>query len=430
MRRSSTTWKRWSFLALVSLALVSAAVPGVAQDSDTDASSATATPQFGGPGSVQGQLDDDAKRRGSLAGDLAPKGYFAWKDRLAENYGLSFSLDYTTALMGANNTIADENFFASGAARFFGAWSPFGRESGNTGTFVWKVEHRHGYTNVPASGTASQIGYVGLIMPVLSDIESRMTNLYWKQNVAKGRVELVAGFLDVTDWVDLYALASPWVGFFNFGLATGSAAIPVPDDSTIGAYVNAMLTDNFYVIGGLSDSNANSTDPFNGFDTFFNNNEYFTSLELGWTSSQERFYLDNTHLTYWHVDERVNADVPSGWGLNFSTARAVGVKWTPYLRAGYTEDGGSLVQKSISAGVGYHLEDDISLFGAGVNWNEPNETTFGSGLDDQFSTEVFCRIQVAKRLQVTPMLEWVINPALNPTADQSWVYGIRARLYL
>ena len=28
----------------------------------------------------------------------------------------------------------------------------------------------------------------------------------------------------------------------------------------------------------------------------------FTSVELGWTTSKDRFYADNVHLTLWHVD--------------------------------------------------------------------------------------------------------------------------------
>ncbi len=423
-------WQRTGRLIFVALMLVLSAQPGMAQETQTvEADSSSATPQFGGPNSVPGQLADDAKVRGSLAGDLKLRGYFAWKDRVSDKYGISFTLDYTAGLLAATNTLNADDTFSSGAVRFFGTWALVGRESGNTGTFVWKVENRHKYTDIPVSGTASEVGYVGLLLPILSDIKWRLTNLYWKQNLNEGRLEIIAGFIDVTDWVDLYALAAPWNGFFNFALATGSATIPVPDDGGIGAYVNAMITDHLYVIGGLADANANSTDPFNSFDTFFKDNEYFTSIELGWVTSPARFYFDNTHLTFWHVDARESAGTSSGWGANFSYAHAVGVKWTPYFRGGYAKDGGSLLQKSLSAGIGYHLSDEISLFGLGFNWNEPNEDTFGPGLDDQFSTELFWRLQVAQKIQVTPAVEWIINPALNPEADESFVVGLRARVY-
>jgi carbohydrate-selective porin OprB len=40
------------------------------------------------------------------------------------------------------------------------------------------------------------------------------------------------------------------------------------------------------------------------------------------------------------------------------------------------------------------------------------------------------RLQVMKNLQVTPDIQYIRNPALNPKADDSWVFGLRARLVL
>ena len=98
------------------------------------------------------------------------------------------------------------------------------------------------------------------------------------------------------------------------------------------------------------------------------------------------------------------------------------------MRAGYAKDGGSLLQKTFSTGIGYHFKDDISLLGLGFNWGQPNEGTFGPGLDDQTSLELFTRLQVLQNLQVTPDIQYIRNPAHNPEADQSWVFGLRARL--
>jgi porin len=265
-------------------------------------------------------------------------------------------------------------------------------------------------------------------LPILSNQGTRLTNLYWKQNLKQGRVEIIAGMIDTTDWVDLYALASPWTSFSNFALATGGASIPVPDDAALGVYVNAMLTDNLYVIGGFADSNANSSDPFNGFDTFFNKHEFFKTAEFGWTTSQDRFYFDNTHLTVWHADERVEAGVSSGWGAAFSFEHGFDDKWVPFVRAGYANDGGTLLQKTLSAGLGFHFKDDVSLLGLGFNWGQPNENTFGPGLRDQSSVELFARLQVMRNLQITPPPMRLRNPARNPDADHSWVFGLRARV--
>lgn len=68
---------------------------------------------------------------------------------------------------------------------------------------------------------------------------------------------------------------------------------------------------------------------------------------------------------------------------NFTYTRFLNGKWLPFLRAGYADDGGSLLEASVSAGFGYHRGKD--LLGVGVNWGRPNESTFSPGLDDQLT---------------------------------------------
>ena len=102
----------------------------------------------------------------------------------------------------------------------------------------------------------------------------------------------------------------------------------------------------------------------------------------------------------------------------------------PYLRAGISSKGGGwLLQKSVSAGLGYHLKDGVSLFGLGLNWSQPSEDSYGPGLENQFSTELFCRFKLLQNLELTPNMQWIINPALNTMADQSLVLGLRGRVF-
>ena len=385
--------------------------------------------QFGGAGSVPGQLEEDRRLINSLTGVKVPQSYTEWKKSLREKKGLDFTVDYNATAIKATNTLNEEDTFSGGVIRFFGQWDLVGRESGNTGSLIWKIENRHGYSDIPPSGTKNEIGYVGLISPTFSDIGTRLTNLYWKQNLKQGDIEIVAGFLDTTDWVDVYALAPPWTCFTNFAFATGSATIAPPDEAALGAYLNAMLSDDIYLMAGLADSNSDSTDPFNGFDTFFNDHEFFTTIELGLVTSRDRFYLDNTHITLWHADEREEAGVNSGWGASFSYSHSFDEKWMPFLRGGYADEGGTLLQKSLSTGLGYHWGKNNSLLGFGLNWGQPNEDTFGPGLDDQFTVELFSRLQVTQSFQLTPDIQYIKNPALNPKEDQSWVFGLRGRVY-
>lgn len=379
-------------------------------------------PSFGGPDAVENQLRNDAAiDRPSLF-----ERWFDWKAELTKKRGLSLSIDYSAVYLGASESPGEDRS-SGGMVRFFGAWELVGRNTKNSGSFVWKVEHRHAYTDVAPSGFGFNLDYVGLIEPPFSDQGLRWTNFYWRQRFNQGKVTLLAGFLDATDYVDVYALASPWTGFLNFAFSTGSQTIPIPNDAALGVAAGAMLTDNLFLIGGLVDSNADPTEFWQGFDTFFNDNEFFKTIEIGWTTAQDRIYLDNVHLTLWHADERVEAATPSGWGANLSWTKYLGGKWLPFVRAGYADDGGSLMQKSVSVGFGYQKNPGKNLLGIGLNWGEPNEDTWQPGLPDQYTAEVFYRWQVSKAFALTPAVEYLKNPALNPDTDSIWVFGLRLR---
>jgi len=398
-------------------AWVAGSSPVGAQQSNTSQG-----PRFGGPDAVENLLRNDA----AVDRPTIFERWFAWKTELAEKNGFSFSVDYSAVGLGADSSPGDDRT-AGGMVRFFGAWELVARGTPNNGSFVWKVEHRNAYTAVAPGGFGFELGYVGLFEPPFSDQGLRFTNLYWRQRLGGGKITLLGGFLDATDYVDVYALASPWTGFLNFAFSTGTTTLAVPNDAALGVAAGAMLTMNLFLIGSVSDLNADPTDPSETVSSFFSDNEYFKSVEIGWTTSQDRIYLDNVHLTLWHADERVEAAQPSGWGANFSWTTYLDGKWLPFVRAGYARDGGSLMQKSASIGFGYQRHPGKNLLVLGLNWGEPNEDTWGSELRDQYTAEVFYRWQVSKAIAVTPDLQYLKNPALDPDTDSIWVFGLRLR---
>lgn len=116
-------------------------------------------------------------------------------------------------------------------------------------------------------------------------------------------------------------------------------------------------------------------------------------------------------------------------GVAFSYITRVDEKWLPFVRGGYADDGGSFLQKSLGVGFLYQ-PDERGELGIGLNWGEPNETTFVPGLDDQYTMEVFYHLQLTQQFALTPSVEYIKNPALNPDDDKIWVLGLRARLAL
>ena len=151
---------------------------------------------------------------------------------------------------------------------------------------------------------------------------------------------------------------------------------------------------------------------------------------MGWVKSKERHFFDNIHLTYWHSDgSEVTVSLP-GWGIAFSGTWFFNDKIMPFLRGGFAEDGGTLLQKSVTAGIGWYQKKGGSLLGFAAGWGEINETTWLEGLDDQITMELFYRMQISSHLAITPDVQYIINPGLNPDASSIFIWGIRGRLSL
>ena len=407
-------------LTLLCLCLVlGAAFPLAIASADESRSGYEHDENFGGPSSTESQLEEDDQAGGTvfrfewLEETLAP--YYGFKKRLHHDYGLSFGADYTAVLQKASHSPGTDEA-TGGIFRVFGTWQAIGRESGNTGTLTFKVENRHNLgTQTAPQDLGFGIGYAGITAAGFSDYRNDgwgLTNLFWQQRFAEGRFSAVLGLVDVTDYVDIYGMISPWLHFTNLAFST-NPTIAAPNQG-IGVAIGSKVTDRIYLIAGAADANGDPVDPVGSVDTFFDDSEYFKHLEIGYTSGRDRLYLDNLHLTIWHADERTDAGVPDGWGIAMSYAWFFDDRWMPFVRAGYAKDGGALYEGSVSGGLGYYIANRRDLLGIGLNWSRPSDTAVAPGLDDQYTVEMFYRIQLSQSLAITPDIQLIVDPALNP----------------
>ena len=165
-----------------------------------------------------------------------------------------------------------------------------------------------------------------------------------------------------------------------------------------------------------------------GFETFFGDFHTFKTAEIGITGGGKRFLFDNAHIAVWQTDESDDSGVQSGWGVNASVSHVVDEHWLPFLRAAWAHEGGGLFSRSVSGGFGYQNKPGGNLLGVGLNWGRPNSATFGVDLDDQLISEVYYTIQLTENLKITPNLQIVVNPALNPDKNAVALFGLRARV--
>jgi hypothetical protein len=219
-------------VVLLYVGLMLCALPFGVRSQDSDGGG------FATPDSVGGTLATAEKRQG----EGALERYLAWKEQFAGRTGLSFGFDDQLLSMNTDSDSSPSNA-AGNVFRFYGAWTATGRGTANSGALVFKVENRSAIGNrISPQALGPSLGYAGLFTTTFSDAGWILTNLYWRQSLRNGRVSFVIGQVDVTDYVDVNDLASPWTAFGN--LAFEIPTIPAPDQG-LGAAMQWRMNDHW-----------------------------------------------------------------------------------------------------------------------------------------------------------------------------------------
>ena len=85
-----------------------------------------------------------------------------------------------------------------------------------------------------------------------------------------------------------------------------------------------------------------------------------------------------------------------------------------------------IAERSVTIGGIYYFANRSDLLGVAYNDSE----LAAPGLDDQSTLEAFYRIQIAQNFAITPSIQILSDPALNPDEDEITVISLRLRLTL
>lgn len=375
-------------------------------------------PGLGGPSSVRADLTDgdgltDPEFRSRFLQANLPA-WFAFKGSLRENANIDFKIDYLSLGQWSNADVG-QGHAAGGIARIYGTWQAF-----ETGGLTAKLEHRTAYTTVAPQFFGFDSGAQSITGTAFNDIQLALTNLFWTQRAENRVWTLQIGQIDVTDFVDVYGLVSPYTAFQNLAFNTNPTInAPNPGLAVAGG---VRLHENIYAIASIADANGNPAEP--NFDVF-KTGETFKSFEIGYMSSQDRIYFDNIHLTFWQSDGADDGSRKDDWGVAGSASWFFDNRWMPFLRAGFSQGEAALYKATVSAGLGLYTRQ-TDLVGIGLNWSDPGDAFD----DDQYTAEVFYRLTLSPNLAITPSVQLIANPALNPEKDSLAIFGLRGRIAL
>lgn len=367
-----------------------------------------------GPSSAEADLEPgdgltDPQFRSDFPRAALP-GWFAWKDRLAES-GFRFNIDYLSLGQSSSSSLGAGEA-AGGIARFYGTWQATDR-----GSLTFKLEHRHRYGAVAPQFLGLDGGAVSITGTAFNDSGALLTNLFWTQRSGDGRWTVQVGQIDVTDFLDVYGLVSPYTAFQNLAFNT-SPTINAPN-AGVGIAAGVKLSERFYMVGSVADANADPSAP--DLDVF-RDGDLFKSLEIGYTSGLDRIYFDNVHLTLWHADAATDGSRAEDYGAAFSAAWFLDNQWMPFLRAGWSKGTAALHDRSVSVGLGYYGRN-TDLAGLGLNW-----ATARGVPGEQVTMEAFYRFSISPGLQITPSVQVISNPLASPGQGEIVIFGLRGRV--
>jgi porin len=380
---------------------------------------------FSGPSSVEALLEEADKVKKPVfrfpAFDKTFEPWFNRKRKLKENYGIELGISYSSLYQIADNTPDHGDDKASGGIfRFMLRWNLIQKDSGDTGNLTISFDHRHAYTD-SAPGDFGFAGNYGISGTLFNDGRFMLGDLNWKQTFGSRKTGLIIGRYDPNDYFDVLGYANPWTSFQNIHILLNTS-IALPDRSTgigIGHYINKQ----WYIHAAANDVNGVGTEADFNFDL----DELYTTAEISWSPSKDQRYFQNVHLTVWHADEKEDGGSEESKGMTIGANWTWNETWMLFAKLGWSEGSAPFYNESYTVGMIRYLTTRSDKLGLAINWGEPPDD---NGLNDQWTLEFFYRLQFSQNLAITPSLQYIIDPALNPNEDSLTIFGLRLRLTL
>jgi len=353
--------------------------------------------------------------------------WYDLKARLATNYGVRFGIAWTPLYQVATDSLSGDNQAAGGIFEILGQWTLFDRKGDHPGTIGLRVENRHTLgTSIPPQSLFANLGAATPTALGFGEVDFSLAELYYEQEIIKNRFAIRLGKVLPFGIYDFFYFKNPKTDYLNANFAM-NPTIAWPSFG-LGAAAEARPWEQIYVLAGIHDANGAPTHA--GFDTFFEDREYFVTGEVGWdpgymVDGQINPMAPDVHAAFWHTDARKAAGRPEGWGASLTGQKAFG-RVVPFARYGYSEGGAAMLEHLAMVGVNwlqaFNYRQDV--VGLAVSYGRPS----GNGLRDQYTTELYYRTQLTRRLAITPSVQLIANPSANPDQDLLAVFGIRARL--
>jgi porin len=307
----------------------------------------------------------------------------------------------------------------------FGQWYISEDPKRDLGTMGFSFEERDNITDHSAREFSTEVGSNFNTHGLNTNERSRtaLRQLWWRKKYVEDKIVLTIGKIHHASYYNRNAFAgNPRMSFLSNPFSRNTNRL-IPQDG-LGANVIVKPNDNYYLSVGFGDADAKHTT--SGFNTI-GHGHLFTAAEFGLTPTIEGAGRGNYRFTFWNTnqgEEEAGDDDNDGSGFALSFDQEVNETVGLFGRYGYTEPQVTDIKNFVSGG--FVLRDpwgiEGDLFGIGLSWDQPSD-----GKDDEYSMEIFHRMQFTSRVQITPSIQVIFDPSDSDKSDPVAVFGIRFR---
>jgi porin len=272
---------------------------------------------------------------------------------------------------------------------------------------------------------------------------------YYQHAFADGRVKFLAGIVDYTLE---FAVANYSFAFINSSFWTPSTITQIPysfwPNTGLGARILAKPSDDTYLLAGVYDAKPTDFDRVRAVDLELSARDGAYSItELGFETADEKDLYTKLGFGAWYSSGEFTDAMGEERSSNYGTY-VVGQRelWREaegsdqglgaFFHLGTAKKDRNFNSAYVGGGVrykGFFEHRDQDVLGAGVAIAKTSEA-YRAIAPETDSTEqafeLFYRIQVVPSVALTPDIQYVRNPGMNPAYDDAVVLYVRSEVML
>ena len=355
----------------------------------------------------------------------------------ASDLGLRYSMYQSFTMVSMTDVSSGASALQYYTASFLGKWAV--TEATAEGRASWLSTEANIQLGLsPASRTQSPQGNLGTIANPLATAGGPnggwLSELAWQQSLAGGKLVLLAGLVDQSNYLDANSYANNSQGQFLNSAFVNSAVLPLPGNN-LGLNLQWQPIEWWYLMFGSGANNQPAGgSPFASLS--FNDWSYL--FELGLTPKNVLGLGPGVYRLQPFL-ATVGGQTQAGVGLNIQQQLG---KHSPFAWFGRFGVGGAQVTLDGAAAqiaTGFVLQAPAKhtgllpklgndYLGAGFVWSQPSALNGLAAHSDEYGFEAMYAVQLTPLATLQPDLQVIWNPATNPNADHNVILQLQLNL--